>query len=195
MQFEDFANRHAFELLAKYSKTHLVFNDGIQRATFMVLSRLIASLKLVGSEASASLVSHPHVDKIAFTRNTAIGSKIMTAAAQLMKPVSLELGGKSLILVFEGVDLNMATEWIAFDCFWTISRRTQLASTRKNGSYMLHNSSQSLIHTISPHFHHIPFMPIFQYPLYPFLSLSSATHPTNHNSYLPYPPVFIFHNH
>ncbi|CBI15092.3 unnamed protein product, partial [Vitis vinifera] len=43
----------------------------------------------------------------------------MTAAAQLVKPVSLELGGKSSILVFEDVDLDKAAEWTAFGCFWT----------------------------------------------------------------------------
>lgn len=47
----------------------------------------------------------------------------MTTTTQLMRPVSLELGRKSLILVFEGVDLNKAAEWTAFDCFWTTSRR------------------------------------------------------------------------
>ncbi|RVW52825.1 Betaine aldehyde dehydrogenase 1, chloroplastic [Vitis vinifera] len=73
----------------------------------------------LGPEAGAPLASHPHVDKIAFTGSTVTGSKIMTAAAQLVKPVSLELGGKSPILVFEDVDLDKAAEWTAFGCFWT----------------------------------------------------------------------------
>ena len=41
----------------------------------------------------------------------------MTTATQFMKSVSLELGGKSLILVFKDVDLNKAAKWIAFGCF------------------------------------------------------------------------------
>lgn len=73
----------------------------------------------LGSEAGAPLASHPHVDKIAFTGSTATGSKIMTAAAQQVKPVTLELGGKSPIIVFEDVDLDKAAEWTAFGCFWT----------------------------------------------------------------------------
>ncbi|PIA62274.1 hypothetical protein AQUCO_00200337v1 [Aquilegia coerulea] len=73
----------------------------------------------LGPEAGAPLASHPHVDKIAFTGSTATGSKIMTAAAQMVKPVSLELGGKSPIVVFEDVDLDKAAEWTAFGCFWT----------------------------------------------------------------------------
>ncbi|GMH21454.1 hypothetical protein Nepgr_023296 [Nepenthes gracilis] len=73
----------------------------------------------VGPEAGASLASHPHVDKVAFTGSSATGSKIMSSAAQLIKPVTLELGGKSPILVFEDVDLDKAAEWAAFGCFWT----------------------------------------------------------------------------
>ncbi|XP_075497517.1 aminoaldehyde dehydrogenase 2, peroxisomal-like [Primulina tabacum] len=73
----------------------------------------------LGPEAGAPLASHPHVDKIAFTGSSATGSKIMTAAAQLVKPVTLELGGKSPIVVFEDVDLDKAAEWTLFGCFWT----------------------------------------------------------------------------
>ncbi|XP_022921521.1 betaine aldehyde dehydrogenase 1, chloroplastic [Cucurbita moschata] len=72
-----------------------------------------------GPEAGAPLASHPHVDKIAFTGSCATGSKIMTAAAQLVKPVTMELGGKSPIVVFDDVDLDKAAEWTIFGCFWT----------------------------------------------------------------------------
>ncbi|KAA8548043.1 hypothetical protein F0562_004696 [Nyssa sinensis] len=73
----------------------------------------------IGSEAGAPLASHPHVDKIAFTGSTATGIKVMTAAAQMIKPVSLELGGKSPMLVFEDADLDRAAEWAIFGCFLT----------------------------------------------------------------------------
>nr|AFK44601.1 unknown [Medicago truncatula] len=73
----------------------------------------------LGHEAGASLASHPDVDKISFTGSSATGSKIMTAAAQLIKPVSLELGGKSPIVVFEDVDLDKVAEWTIFGCFFT----------------------------------------------------------------------------
>ncbi|KAL6549370.1 Betaine aldehyde dehydrogenase 2 [Orobanche hederae] len=67
----------------------------------------------LGPEAGAPLASHPLVDKIAFTGSNATGVKIMTAAAQLVKPVTLELGGKSPIVVFEDVDLDKVHESIA----------------------------------------------------------------------------------
>ncbi|TVU14148.1 hypothetical protein EJB05_37595 [Eragrostis curvula] len=57
----------------------------------------------LGPEAGAPLASHPHVDKIAFTGSTETGKKIMTAAAQIVKPVSLELGGKSPLIVFDDI--------------------------------------------------------------------------------------------
>lgn len=63
-------------------------------------------------EAGAALASHPGIDKIAFTGSTATGRKIMHAAADNLKRVSLELGGKSPNVVFADSDLELAVNGI-----------------------------------------------------------------------------------
>lgn len=73
----------------------------------------------LGSEAGARLSSHPGLDKVAFTGSTFTGRNVMKAAAENLKPVTMELGGKSPIIVFEDVDLDKAVEWACFGCFWT----------------------------------------------------------------------------
>ncbi len=61
-----------------------------------------------GPVAGAALVRHPDVRKVAFTGSTEVGAKIMRMAADDIKRVSLELGGKSASLVFADADLAKA---------------------------------------------------------------------------------------
>ncbi len=59
-----------------------------------------------GREVGEALVTHPAVDKVAFTGETATGSRILALAAPGIKRVSLELGGKSPTIVFAGVNVD-----------------------------------------------------------------------------------------
>jgi aldehyde dehydrogenase (NAD+) len=61
-----------------------------------------------GPEAGQALVSHPGVDKISFTGGPATARKVLTAAAEHLVPVVLELGGKSANVVFADADLDAA---------------------------------------------------------------------------------------
>ena len=61
-----------------------------------------------GSSAGARLVEHPDVAKVAFTGSTEVGRRIAASAAQTIKRVTLELGGKSANIVFADADLAAA---------------------------------------------------------------------------------------
>jgi phenylacetaldehyde dehydrogenase len=59
-----------------------------------------------GETTGAALVAHPGVDKVAFTGSTQVGKLINKSATDTLKRVSLELGGKSPVIVFPDVDIN-----------------------------------------------------------------------------------------
>jgi phenylacetaldehyde dehydrogenase len=61
-----------------------------------------------GETAGAALAAHGDVDKIAFTGSGEVGRLIIQAAAGNLKKVSLELGGKSPVIVFPDADLGIA---------------------------------------------------------------------------------------
>jgi aminomuconate-semialdehyde/2-hydroxymuconate-6-semialdehyde dehydrogenase len=63
-----------------------------------------------GPSAGAALVQHPQVPTISFTGSTAVGRWIATAAGDMLKRVSLELGGKNPFVVFADADLGQALD-------------------------------------------------------------------------------------
>ncbi len=62
-------------------------------------------------------MSHPDVDKIAFTGSTEVGRIIRRATAGSGKRLSLELGGKSPFVVFDDADLDSVVEGVV-DAIW-----------------------------------------------------------------------------
>ena len=72
-------------------------------ATLEALDNVLAGY---GETAGAALAAHPHVDKIAFTGSTEVGKLIVQAASGNLKKVTLELGGKSPIVVLDDADVD-----------------------------------------------------------------------------------------
>jgi betaine-aldehyde dehydrogenase len=70
-----------------------------------------------GRECGGALISHPGLDKVSFTGSANAGKHIMQQCAQFLRPVSLELGGKGAILVFDDADLKSAVDWIMVGIF------------------------------------------------------------------------------
>jgi aldehyde dehydrogenase (NAD+) len=64
-----------------------------------------------------AIVTHPGIDKIAFTGSTAVGRRIRQATAGSGKALTLELGGKSPYIVFDDADIDSAIEGLV-DAIW-----------------------------------------------------------------------------
>ena len=69
-------------------------------------------------ETGAAIVAHPGVDKIAFTGSAEVGKSIMRGAADTLKKISLELGGKSPNIFFADADFEVAVEGALFGVFF-----------------------------------------------------------------------------
>lgn len=71
-----------------------------------------------GPTAGAAVVKHPLIDKVAFTGSTEVGKIIMRDAANTMKRVTLELGGKSPNIVFDDADIDAAVAGSHFGLYF-----------------------------------------------------------------------------
>jgi betaine-aldehyde dehydrogenase len=67
--------------------------------------------------AGAALVAHPRVDKVAFTGSVEVGKTIMRSAADTLKKISLELGGKSPNIIFADADFEASVDGALFGLF------------------------------------------------------------------------------
>ncbi len=72
----------------------------------------------LGESTGAALVAHPGVDKVAFTGSTEVGKIINKAATDTLKRVSLELGGKSPMIVLPDADVGQAVGGAAMAIFF-----------------------------------------------------------------------------
>jgi betaine-aldehyde dehydrogenase len=88
-----------------------------------------------GSVVGEALARHPLVDMISFTGSTAAGRRVSQVAAETIKRVALELGGKSASVVLDDADLTKAVSHTVSNCFLnsgqTCSAWTRLLVSRK----------------------------------------------------------------
>ncbi|HTH96580.1 MAG TPA: aldehyde dehydrogenase family protein [Stellaceae bacterium] len=93
-----------------------LFNDLIMRClaeTPGLPKGVINSFNEAGSEGGEVLTTSPDVDVLSFTGSSAIGKKIMAAAAGTLKRLNLELGGKASAIVLEDADLETTAKGLA----------------------------------------------------------------------------------
>jgi betaine-aldehyde dehydrogenase len=81
-----------------------------------------------GEPAGASLVSHPKVDMVSLTGDVATGKEIARAAADTLKRVHLELGGKAPVLIFDDADIEAAVEGVKIGGYWNAGQDCTAAS-------------------------------------------------------------------
>lgn len=92
----------------------------------------------LGGEAGEALVTHPLTGKVSFTGSEAGGRKVAEAAARGLKPVTLELGGKSPQVVFADADLDSAVNGILAGIFLS-NGQTCVAGSRLIAEASVHD--------------------------------------------------------
>lgn len=87
----------------------------------LMLGNILSSIQLPkgvvnilpgAAEVGAAMTSHPLIDKVSFTGSNSVGEKVMRQAAAGIKDISLELGGKSAIVVCADADIDYACDLI-----------------------------------------------------------------------------------
>jgi betaine-aldehyde dehydrogenase len=70
-----------------------------------------------GATVGNALIAHPMIDKIAFTGGSKTGRHIGAVAAKNLKKVTLELGGKNPVIIFDDAKMDLAVDWAVFAAF------------------------------------------------------------------------------
>ncbi|WP_195908484.1 aldehyde dehydrogenase [Novosphingobium sp. Gsoil 351] len=81
-----------------------------------------------GEDIGAAMAAHPGIDKIAFTGSTEVGRKIVIAATGNLKKVSLELGGKSPVVIFPDADVTAAIPAASMACYLSTGQQCMAGS-------------------------------------------------------------------
>lgn len=81
-----------------------------------------------GREVGTAIVTHPDVDLVSFTGSTVVGKQLSKDAADTLKRVSLELGGKNAQIVMDDADLDLALDGVLWGAFGTTGQRCTATS-------------------------------------------------------------------
>ena len=99
-------------------RTHALIVEAFQEAGFAEgVVNLVSNAPQDAGEVVGAMIDHPAVRRINFTGSTAVGRIIARRAAEHLKPVLLELGGKAPLIVLEDADLDEAVKAAAFGAF------------------------------------------------------------------------------
>ncbi|MCV7383197.1 aldehyde dehydrogenase [Mycolicibacter longobardus] len=101
-------------VLKPAAETPLTANALAQAFADAGLPEGVLSVVPGGAETGQALTSNPGVDIFSFTGSSAVGKEIGKRAAELLKPCTLELGGKSAAIILEDVDLASAIPMLVF---------------------------------------------------------------------------------
>ncbi|MBI32802.1 MAG: aldehyde dehydrogenase [Gammaproteobacteria bacterium] len=101
---------------------HLIEKSGIPKGVVNIVTGF-------GETAGDALAKHEDVDKITFTGSTEVGKKIVSSSVGNLKKVTLELGGKSPVVVFNDADLEKTIPGVARACFF-LQGQNCMAGTR-----------------------------------------------------------------
>ena len=103
-----------------------------------------------GPVVGEALASHPDVDMVSFTGSTRAGKRVSELAAQTVKRVTLELGGKSASIVLDDADLPTAVSASVNNCYLN-SGQTCSAHTRLLVPRARHDEAAALAKTVAEH--------------------------------------------
>jgi betaine-aldehyde dehydrogenase len=81
-----------------------------------------------GEQAGAGIIRHPKVNMVSLTGDVATGKEIARTAADTLKRVHLELGGKAPVLIFDDADIEAAVEGVKIGGYWNAGQDCTAAS-------------------------------------------------------------------
>jgi acyl-CoA reductase-like NAD-dependent aldehyde dehydrogenase len=111
-------NTVVFKASERCPRTHALIVEAFAEAGFPEgVVNLVTNAPDEAADVVGALIDHPAVRRINFTGSTAVGKIIARRAADNLKPVLLELGGKAPLIVLDDADLDEAVKATAFGAF------------------------------------------------------------------------------